>query len=669
MKVEISCFPPQVIVSDSLSHAHRRQQLLARFYDFGIQLFSLQLVQHRFKFKVLLRWLCTLLAIVTSNACWAAEIHSIEMPEGQVLKAEITAGPIDIHRKYKSMEGPFVNQDLRIGELLKSQKIEVPESLVYFVEESSQGPAMMGGKADSSAAPSRELKGLVPRTGATRELYWFKGIKVEVLDENDSLMPTAEFICHFNLDIDPAKRTELFPTSEGSGNPRLVSLTQGQTEFYFPEGYGVPVASDEVWRFGFQAANRTTDSHRRVKHRCTVYFIRDSQLSKPIKALSWYVPYCSVVVDRYNPESEAHHGGPSCLPTLPGVVAPNQGSHLSVHKDSRGRRVSGHFVVPPGRHDYSEPIQEERDPGFAKKDRTIHAIWTHIHPLCTQTSLVECDGSARRKVYQAHIETKTTGGLEIKNIETITSKEGIPLSAGKHYAIEGTYLNDTGIAQDSMISHGIFFYDDTFSKPDWVKLAVAEDATPEAAVNHGNHPKELKTLRLFNPEVDGPLISGNRIMELETSVGKIHLVLEPSLAPMHATQLHKLLVTGAYNGTRFVNYQQNFQIQLGDTTSQPPRMTCRLSLETSSARDLPSSHQRWALSMARDTDPDSAVSSFCILLNSAPHLDGQFTVFGHIVPDDITVKSISRLTEEWPQKKAFIINAREIGSYFQLSKR
>ncbi len=619
--------------------------------------------------------LLTSFSLVPEPAAWSVESNQLGKFEGPVLTAEIIAGPIDLHRKYKSMEGPFVNQSLRIGELLGSKHVEVPESLVHFVEGKNGGPAMMGGKPNPEDASTVGLKGIVPRTGAKRELFWFKGIKVDVFDENDQLMPTAEFICHFNLDVDPARRIDLFPTSERSGNARLVSLTQGQTEFFLPEGFAVPVASDEVWTFGFQAANRTSDVRRRVKHRCTVYFLKDSQLTQTVKPLLWYVPYCNVVVDRFNPDDEMHHAGPTCLPSQPGVVAPNRGSHLSVHKDSGGRRLAGHWVVPPGQHDYSAQIVEERDPGFAKKDRKIHAIWTHVHPLCTSTSLVECDGSSRRKVYQAEIETKVQGGLEIKHIETITSKKGIALSAGKQYAIEGSYNNTTGIAQDSMISHGIFFRDETFKKPDWVTKLVAEDA----ATTSSPSPAQLPAHRLFDPVADGPIIAGNRIMEIKTSAGNLHLILEPSLAPIHATQLHKLLVSGAFAGTLVFNCQPDYLIQFGDATFKEPshtdivpaveKLLRRLPLEVNNSPDQPLLHQRWALSMARGKDSDSAVSSFCIMLNGAPHLDGKYTVFGHIVPDDVTSKTISRIVKEWPESKARVISAKEIGAYHQLTQR
>ena len=41
-------------------------------------------------------------------------------------------------------------------------------------------------------------------------------------------------------------------------------------------------------------------------------------------------------------------------------------------------------------------------------------------------------------------------------------------------------------------------------------------------------------------------------------------------------------------------------------------------------------HERGTLSMARSNNPDSANSQFFICFDAAPHLDGQYTVFGKV---------------------------------------
>ncbi|KAG0609323.1 hypothetical protein M758_8G175800 [Ceratodon purpureus] len=58
-------------------------------------------------------------------------------------------------------------------------------------------------------------------------------------------------------------------------------------------------------------------------------------------------------------------------------------------------------------------------------------------------------------------------------------------------------------------------------------------------------------------------------------------------------------------------------------------------------------HLRGILSMGRYSDPDSAGSSFSMLLGNAPHLDGQYAVFGKVTKGD---EVLSKL-EELPTRK------------------
>ena len=42
-------------------------------------------------------------------------------------------------------------------------------------------------------------------------------------------------------------------------------------------------------------------------------------------------------------------------------------------------------------------------------------------------------------------------------------------------------------------------------------------------------------------------------------------------------------------------------------------------------------HEKGILSAARTADPNSAGSQFFVMVDKAPHLDGQYTVFGEII--------------------------------------
>ena len=54
------------------------------------------------------------------------------------------------------------------------------------------------------------------------------------------------------------------------------------------------------------------------------------------------------------------------------------------------------------------------------------------------------------------------------------------------------------------------------------------------------------------------------------------------------------------------------------------------------------SFERGVLGMARSSDPNSANSQFFIMFDAAPHLDGQYTVFGRVISGMEVVDAIKK---------------------------
>lgn len=390
-----------------------------------------------------------------------------KISEGPVVTAVVDVGPFDLHRKYKSMEGPYLRQQVRVGDLLATGKLVLPEPMIKFVEGSTL--AGLRKLPDKQPTSVNRPDGLNDTAGQKRQLYWLKGATVEVLDEHGRPMPNAEFFCHMVVFVDKNFRNnDAFSQAEPVGNERLLFLSQGLSKFFFPNGFAVPVATDETWVLSFQAANRTSDLHRRVKHRCTLYFIKDSAAHSELRALHWYMPYVAVLQDK----SEAlacstKNRNLDCMAASSGACAPNSVPASTVF-DALGRKQAGHWVVPPGTHTYKMPL--DLQPGlssFAAKNRTIHAVWCHVHPLCTRSSLTDVTGRKAKEVYTVMVKTDSGRGLEIKHIDNIYSESGIAILKGHRYQLEATYVNNTSLPQDSMINHGVFCADLKFVRPKW----------------------------------------------------------------------------------------------------------------------------------------------------------------------------------------------------------
>ena len=131
---------------------------------------------------------------------------------------------------------------------------------------------------------------------------------------------------------------------------------------------------------------------------------------------------------------------------------------------------------------------------------------------------------------------------------------------------------------------------------------------------------------------ESPRVARERIV-LRTNVGDMVLALYPEVAPRHTEQLLKLARVGAYDGVNFFRVESSFVAQLSDARYKEPAPSPE---QAAAIHPLPAEfsglrHRRGTLSMARhDGRPDTGETSFSILLGDAPHLDGQYTVFGHL---------------------------------------
>ncbi len=108
--------------------------------------------------------------------------------------------------------------------------------------------------------------------------------------------------------------------------------------------------------------------------------------------------------------------------------------------------------------------------------------------------------------------------------------------------------------------------------------------------------------------------------------------LYPEIAPQSVYNFIKLINEGFYNGLIFHRVIPGFMIQGGcPQGSGMGGPGYHISGEFA-ANGFQNSliHDRGVLSMARAMDPNSAGSQFFIMVEEAPHLDGQYAAFGKI---------------------------------------
>ena len=115
---------------------------------------------------------------------------------------------------------------------------------------------------------------------------------------------------------------------------------------------------------------------------------------------------------------------------------------------------------------------------------------------------------------------------------------------------------------------------------------------------------------------------------LDLEYGRVVIQLRPDLAPGHVQRFKELARAGFYDGLVWHRVIEGFMAQTGDPAGDG---TVGSDLPNLQAEFNSADHVRGALSMARASDINSANSQFYVVLDHAPHLNGQYTYFGQVV--------------------------------------
>lgn len=138
------------------------------------------------------------------------------------------------------------------------------------------------------------------------------------------------------------------------------------------------------------------------------------------------------------------------------------------------------------------------------------------------------------------------------------------------------------------------------------------------------------------------------VIEMENGK-KIRLELNPTAAPLTVANFVKLVREGFYDGLTFHRVIPGFMIQGGDpkgngTGGAKDRIKGEF---RQNGVDNPLRHVRGVISMARAYNPDSASSQFFIMHADAPHLDGSYAAFGHVVEGMDAVDEIAAVPTDY----------------------
>ena len=127
------------------------------------------------------------------------------------------------------------------------------------------------------------------------------------------------------------------------------------------------------------------------------------------------------------------------------------------------------------------------------------------------------------------------------------------------------------------------------------------------------------------------IVSGKdleNLLFLDLVYGRVVIEMRPDLAPRHVARVKELTRNGFYDGLIFHNVVRGFVAETGDPTS-----TGTGGSGTTIAAELSEEpFLRGVIGMKHKlNEPDTADSQFFVLFGPAPHLDGEYTVWGQVI--------------------------------------
>ncbi|MEO8597856.1 MAG: peptidylprolyl isomerase [Candidatus Solibacter sp.] len=153
-----------------------------------------------------------------------------------------------------------------------------------------------------------------------------------------------------------------------------------------------------------------------------------------------------------------------------------------------------------------------------------------------------------------------------------------------------------------------------------------------------------------------------RTVTMQTTLGTLKIKMEPDWAPNHVRNFLKLAETGWLNGTGFHRVMKGFVAQGGTENSRPnsaPHWADRWVRPLKGEFRDDVKHERGIVSMARTDDPDSATTSFFLMLGPSPHLDGKYSAFGRVVEGMEVLDAFEKeeVEGETPKRRLEVVTA------------
>ena len=325
----------------------------------------------------------------------------------------------------------LVDNEWQIDNHLQHYKMISPDFYIDGIYKSMEGP-----KSSNYIQLSQDST-----------LLWITGFHVKALNSKNKKQISNDFICHTNIDFNDIKYFSNFHLEKRIGKqyPRMTSLSHGLENFEFPKGYGVPMLGNDLLYVTTESLNHNIpNANYLIKHEVQIDYNTKSAAYKPLMSRTVYImlPY-----DKSDPfKSPVDPGKDYCIP----VETKNHS-----YDDGKGNKMSGHWVIPVGKHSYHSSIDSQLQ--METDSVRLHAAAVHVHPFATALTL--WDKTANKAIFKSNI-VNNQGKIGLSKIDAFSSELGIWMYQNHEYELVLDAINTTTTNQDMMGSMFLFFYDE-----------------------------------------------------------------------------------------------------------------------------------------------------------------------------------------------------------------
>ncbi|NQY67481.1 MAG: hypothetical protein HRT72_07140 [Flavobacteriales bacterium] len=278
---------------------------------------------------------------------------------------------------------------------------------------------------------------------AKPQLAWITGYKVEVRDKSDNEVDiSGTYLCHNNLDYNPDalyKHWNL-PDMIDVLSGRIVTLGPGYNSIEFPNGFGMPIMTNQQIKIAAQPLNLNDKNidKQLIQKSFLNYSLhnKDSKL-KPLFGASAYINRPI----KGNDFDEVKYK--DCRP----AINANKLSHAT------NGNVTSHWVIEPGEEVTRMNVTDLLNLPF---NTTVHYIASHLHPYADYMSLYDITDSIL--IFKA-VATNYKEKSGIKKLQHFSSETGIMMYRSHQYVLECKTNNTTTDNQDMMAVLYLYLYD------------------------------------------------------------------------------------------------------------------------------------------------------------------------------------------------------------------